>query len=241
MKHDHSSFGARRAYAGEPGARIQQFLPMIRKLAWYYEGSCGPSLDIDDLMQAGMIAMIECAQRHDRPGEDGFAAYAKMRVRGAMIDLLRSHSHHARGTAAQKRKVDETIEALRARLGREPGVREVADALDISLEEYHALRSQTAISVGALDDCYSDTDAAFRSDEDDAEATLLQAEDRAELALAIAALPERLQLVIKLHFIEELNLTEIAAVLDVSAPRVHQLKAAALKKLGLAIASAGSD
>ena len=73
---------------------------MVRKLAWYYEGSCGASVDVDDLLQAGMIALTECAQRHDRPGEDGFAAYAKMRVRGAMIDLLRGQSPHARGAAA---------------------------------------------------------------------------------------------------------------------------------------------
>ena len=83
MKYDHSHFKAQRAYASEINERIGNFLPMVRKLAWYYEGSCGASVDVDDLLQAGMIALTECAQRHDRPGEDGFAAYAKMRVRGA--------------------------------------------------------------------------------------------------------------------------------------------------------------
>ena len=85
MKHDHSSFTAqttaKRAYGTDATARIAQFMPMVRKLAWYYEGSGGAAVDVDDLIQAGMIALTECAQRHDRPGEDGFAAYAKMRVR----------------------------------------------------------------------------------------------------------------------------------------------------------------
>ena len=214
---------------------LRQFMPMVTRLAWYYEGGCGASLDVDDLMQAGMIALTECAHRHDRPTDDGFAAYAKMRVRGAMIDLLRSHSLHPRGAASQRRKIDRVIDGLRGDLGREPSAAEVAGAMHLSLEEYHELRLQLSTSISALDDCYSDNDPAYRSDEADAEATLLQAEDHEELTAAIAKLPERLQLIVKLHFVEELNLTEIAQVLDVSVPRVHQLKSSALQKLRLAI------
>ncbi|MBO6527422.1 sigma-70 family RNA polymerase sigma factor [Erythrobacter sp.] len=235
MKYDHSNFNAQRAYTSETNQRIGKFLPMVRKLAWYYEGSCGASLDVDDLLQAGMIALTECAQRHDRPGEDGFAAYAKMRVRGAMIDLLRSQSPHARGAAAQRRRIDGAIDRLRISLGRDPSAEEIAFAMDISVEEYHDMRTQLATRVVDLEDCYSDANPAFTSEEPDAEARLLEADDREALAEAIASLPERLQLIVKLHFIEELNLTEIAAVLDVSVPRVHQLKSSALSKLRLAI------
>ncbi len=240
MKYDHSNFNAQRAYASEINERIGRFLPMVRKLAWYYESSCGGSLDVDDLLQAGMIALTECAQRHDRPGEDGFAAYAKMRVRGAMIDLLRSHSPHARGAASQRRRLEAAADQLRLSLGREPSPAEVARELDISVEEYHDMRTQLATRVVDLEDCYSDSNPAFESAEPDAEARLLEAADRAALAEAIANLPERLQLVIKLHFIEELNLTEIAAILDVSVPRVHQLKSSALSKLRVFIVEAES-
>ena len=236
MKYDHTSFNARRAYACEASERIAQFMPMVTRLAWFYESSCGASLDVDDLMQAGMIALTECSQRHDRPTEDGFAAYAKLRVRGAMIDLLRRHSPHARGAASQRRKIDAAIDSLRNELGRDPAVDEVAAALHLSLEEFHELRLQLSTSVGALEDCYSDSDPAFASQEPTAEAQLLEAEDRDGLAAAIGQLPERLQLIVQLHFVEELNLTEIAEVLEVSVPRVHQLKASALQKLRLAIA-----
>ena len=105
----------------------------------------------------------------------------------------------------------------------------------------HEARLQLATSTHSIEDMYSDSDAAFGSDEPDAEAGLLQVEDREELIHAIAALPERLQLVIKLHFIEELNLTEIAAILDISVPRVHQLKSSALDKLRLKIAGDSED
>ena len=235
MRHDHAHFNAQRAYACEINDRIGRFLPLVRKLAWYYESSCGASVDIDDLMQAGMIALTECAQRHDRPGDDGFAAYAKVRVRGAMIDLLRAQSPHARGAAAQRRRIESAIDTLRTALGRDPSAAEIAQSLDISVEEYHDMRTQLATKVVDLEECYSDSNPAFECTEPDAEARLLDVGDRTILAAAIAGLPERLQLVIKLHFVEELNLTEIAAILDVSVPRVHQLKSSALSKLKIAI------
>lgn len=238
MKYDHSHFNAQRAYACEVNERIGKFLPMVRKLAWYYESSCGPSLDVDDLLQAGMIALTECAQRHERPSEDGFAAYAKMRVRGAMIDLLRSHSHHIRGAAATRRKMDAAIDELRRQLGRDPSGDEVARAMGMTPEDYQKARGQIATQVVDLEGSYSDSNSAFASEEPDAEERLLEEADKAALAHAIAELPERLQLVIQLHFIEELNLTEIAAILDVSVPRVHQLKANALEKLKIGLLTA---
>jgi len=236
MKYDQSNFSAKRAYASEINQRIERFEPMVRKLAWHFQGSCGASIDVDDLLQAGMIALTECSQRHDRPGEDGFAAYAKMRVRGAMIDLLRSQSPHARGAAAQRRDIERATDRLRHDLGRDPAAHEVASALGVSVKEYHDMRTQLATRVVDLEDCYSDSNPAFESNEPGAEVRLLDADDKEALAEAIASLPERLQLIIKLHFVEELNLTEIAAVLDVSVPRVHQLKSSALSKLRLVIA-----
>jgi RNA polymerase sigma factor for flagellar operon FliA len=173
MKHDHSSFTAqttaKRAYGTDATARIAQFMPMVRKLAWYYESSCGGSLDVDDLQQAGLIALTECAQRHDRPNDDGFAAYAKMRVRGAMIDLLRSQSNLARGAAALGRRIERMADELRSELKREPSPKELARALGLSLDELHEARLQLSTSTHSIDDMYSDSDAAFSSEEPDAE------------------------------------------------------------------------
>ncbi len=241
MKYDHSNFNAQRAYATEINQRIERFLPMVRKLAWYYESSCGASLDIDDLLQGGMIALTECAQRHERPSEDGFAAYAKIRVRGAMIDLLRSQSHHVRGAAGLRRKIDATSDQLRRELGSDPSAEQIAFALGASVEEFHRARGQVATKLVDLEECYSDTNPAFVSEEPTAEMRLLEAADKEALTEAIAALPERLQLIIQLHFLEELNLTEIAAILDVSVPRVHQLKSSALAKLRLGLISTEAD
>ncbi|MCB2064134.1 MAG: RNA polymerase subunit sigma, partial [Novosphingobium sp.] len=91
MKHDQQSFAVATAYAGDVADRVQRFLPMVRRLAWHVNGSGRPGIEVEDLMQAGLVALTECAQRHEGPNEDGFAAYAKLRVRGAMVDLVRRH------------------------------------------------------------------------------------------------------------------------------------------------------
>lgn len=235
MKHDHTLFAAREAYGSSVADKVAQFLPLVRKLAWYYQGHGSATVDVDDLMQAGMMALTEAAQRHDRPSDDGFAAYAKMRVRGAMVDLLRGQSHRPRSAAAWTRKRDEAEQALRNRLGRAPDASEMARAMHLPLERYEQMRFAASTSSTSIEECYSDSDSAFSDQRPDPEANLLASEDSAVLAEAIGALPERLQLVLKLYFIEELNLNEIAAVLGVSVPRVHQLKADALRKARLAM------
>lgn len=232
MIHNHESFAAARAYRDDAADRIQRFLPMVRKLAWHLSGSAPAGIDVEDLMQSGLVALTECARKHDGPGEDGFAAYAKLRVRGAMVDTLRAASPDSRGARARRREIEAAREAAVARLGREPDASELANELGIPVGDLHRQQADIAsVRLDSLDECYSESDTHFASGEPDAETQLLQAEDREALIAAIAALPERLQLVVQLYFVEELNLSEIANVLGVSIPRVHQLKASALEKL----------
>ncbi len=239
MIQDHSHFSAANAYRGDLAERVRSFLPMVRKLAWHLSGSGGPTVDVEDLIQAGLVALTECAQKHEGPSEDGFAAYAKLRVRGAMVDLLRSSSPDRRGARAKRKRLEEEQARLAAELGRDPSSAELAEAVGMELDELHRLRRDVVEArVSSIEDCYSDADAAFASDEPDAEAVLLQHEDRELLAQAIGTLSERHQLVIQLYFVEELNLSEIAAVLGVSVPRVHQLKASALDKIQRAFVAA---
>jgi RNA polymerase sigma factor for flagellar operon FliA len=232
MKHDPASFAAASAYRGAIADRIERFMPMVRRQAWHLFGAGRPGLEIEDLMQAGLVALTECAQRHAGPGEDGFAAYAKLRVRGAMVDLIRRMVPLARIHADRRRTLDSAERSLRRSLGREPSLAELAEATGIDLTEVATLRSGApAIAVQSLDAAYSDHDAAFADDAPGSFDVLADAEMREHLIGAIAALPERAQLVVQLYFVEELNLSEIAQVLGVSVPRVHQLKARALELL----------
>jgi len=239
MKHDPRAFATvmpsrsiTGAYAGDAADRIRRFVPMVRRLAWHVNGSGRPGIELEDLMQAGMVALTECARRHEGPGEDGFAAYAKLRVRGAMVDLIRRTVPISRGGSERRRQLRARETSLRGALGRDPTVAELAEAMDVTPAELARLRaSSEPLRMEAIDEVYSESDMAFADDRPDALAILEDSEMREALAGAIGALPERLQLVVQLYFVEELNLSEIAAVLSVSIPRVHQLKAQALDKL----------
>ena len=232
-----SAARAMAAYGGDPSDRIRRFVPMVRRLAWHLNASGRDGIEVEDLMQAGMVALTECAQRHNGPGEDGFAAYAKMRVRGAMVDLIRRQVPLSRGAVERRRMMREKAQVLTGELGREPKDSELAQALGITLSELEQLRSTSEpLRFETLDEAYSDSDMAFADDRPDSLALLQDQELRESVAGAIAELPERLQMIIQLYFVEELNLAEIAEVLAVSIPRVHQLKAQALDKLRAALA-----
>jgi RNA polymerase sigma factor FliA len=233
MKHDPHSFAGAQAYApsrAEVADRVRRFLPLVRRAAWHINGSGRDGLEIEDLVQAGIVALTECAQRHNGPTEDGFAAYAKIRVRGAMLDEVRRMAHDSRTTRAKRAGYDRALETLRGQLGREPSRAELARALDISDAELLAIES-AGVKLSPIDDEYDETSTAFASDDPDPFEALCAAEDRDRLVQAMVQLPDRLKLVLQLFFVEELNLTEIAAVLEVSVPRVHQLRAKALKDL----------
>lgn len=219
-------------YRDEVADRVRRFLPMVRRLAWHVHGTGRAGIELDDLMQAGLVALTECAQRHQGPGEDGFAAYAKMRVRGAMVDLIRRAVPMSRGATERRRQIAEHETELRGILGRDPSPRELAGAMGIDEAELLSLRDASQpLRFEAIDEVYSDHNAAFAAETPDSLSLLQDEETREAVIAAIAGLPERLQLIVQLYFVEELNLSEIAQVLDVSVPRVHQLKAQALGKL----------
>lgn len=195
MIQDHKSLTPATAYRDPVAERVQRFLPMVRRLAWHVNGGGRPGIELEDLVQAGLVALTEAAQRHAGPGEDGFAAYAKLRVRGAMVDLVRRVVPMARSLAERR----------------------------------------GSVRIESLEEAYSDSDIAFADEGPDAFVQLADAEVREHLIVAIARLPERLQLVVQLYFVEELNLAEIAQALAVSVPRVHQLKAQAIDRLRAAM------
>jgi RNA polymerase sigma factor for flagellar operon FliA len=220
------------AYQGDVGDRVRRFLPMVRRLAWHVHGSGRPGIELEDLIQAGLVALTECAQKHQGPTEDGFAAYAKMRVRGAMVDLIRRTVPMSRGASERRRQLAAKETQLRGLLGRDPLPHELAGALGIAESELTALRGTSQpLHFEPIDEAYSDQNMAFADNRPDSHALLADEELRGAVVEAVADLPERLKLVVQLYFVEELNLAEIAQVLQVSIPRVHQLKAQALAKL----------
>lgn len=232
MIQDQQSFAAAKAYRDGTADVVKRFTPMVRRMAWHLHGSAGSEIEPEDLMQAGFVALTECAQRHNGPDAEGFAAYAKTRVKGAMIDLFRKSAPLSRGAIKRRRELRDAENRLWVRLGRTPTASELAEAMGIDMNELVALRaSSEPMHFQSIDETYSDTDMAFSDPSPDSFAILATKENREALIAAISDLPERLQLVVQLYFVEELNLSEIASVLGVSVPRIHQLKDQALHKI----------
>lgn len=233
MKHDPAAF-AQPGYSTSSRAdvedRVRRFLPMVNRAAWHIFGSGREGMEVEDLVQAGIVALTECAQRHDGPTEDGFAAYAKIRVRGAMMDAVRRGLHDTRTARNKRARYDATVERLRSASGHDPSRADIAQALGVDDVELLTIEA-SAVHVGSIDEAYDESDTAFASEEPDPFDVLSAGQDRERLIAALTQLPQRLQLVLQLFFVEEMNLTEIAAVLEVSVPRVHQLRAKALKNL----------
>lgn len=232
MTRNQRALATARAYSDSTAEIVARFAPMVRKLAWHLHGSAQAGIEPEDLIQAGLVALTECAQRHSGNDAEGFAAYAKIRVKGAMIDQLRRFAPLSRGAAQRRRELRAAEDGLRSRLGRSPTDAEVAEAMGLDPAELATLRaSSMPLQFAPMDEAYSDGDIAFRDTTPDALERLISDENRESLVAAVAALPERLQLVIQLYYVEELNLAEIAGILDLSVPRIHQLKDQALGKV----------
>jgi RNA polymerase sigma factor FliA len=224
------AYGNARA-ADEIDAIVRQHSPLVRRIAWQVHGSVSSMIAIEDLMQSGLIALIEAARGFEERGA-AFAPYAAIRVRGAMIDQLRREAKIGRSGMANRKRLSAVRRSLENRLNRRASDAEMAAEIEMQPAAYHAMvQSSEALQFDAMDEVYSDSSPWFADDTDTAEQQLIAAEMEEQLAKAISALDPRSAMVLQLYFREELNLAEIAETMDISAPRVCQIKRDALAKV----------
>jgi RNA polymerase sigma factor FliA len=221
----------RRPQRAAPGNLAEQHMPLVRKIAWHVHGRVASAIDIEDLVQIGMIALVEAANNYEDRGH-AFATYAAMRIRGAMIDHLRKHAAVCRSTMAKRRELGAMREKLSNLLGRVPSETEMASAMSMDQGSYRQLvDSSMSVIHESIDEVYSDHSMWFADVEDRADQTLEREELKEALAERIGDLPEREAMVLQLYFVEEMNLEEIGQALGVGAARVCQIKKSALDRL----------
>jgi RNA polymerase sigma factor for flagellar operon FliA len=212
--------------------------PLVRRIARQVHRSASASVELDELVQTGLLALVQASRGFVPRGEGSFTAYALLRARGAMIDVLRGSATINRAAMRRRRKLKQAEAELTARLGRAPTTPELADELGLSAAELRAaVDGAQPVFLEPLDAIYSDRAGWFACELPNAEERLAAESDRAELAAAIARLPHRHAMVLQLYFIEEWTLEQIGDALGVGAARVCQIKRAALARLRREMAS----
>jgi len=210
---------------------VRSHMQLVRKIAWHVHGRVSSAIDIEDLIQIGMIALVEAANGYEDRGH-AFSTYASLRVRGAMIDHLRRHASMSRSAMVKRREMLKAKSDFEKRYGRSPSDSELAQAMGLDGAAFRALVDETAATYQeSLDEVYSDQSIWFADVEESADQGIEREELAAALGEHISELPEREAMVLQLYFVEEMNLEEIGQTLGIGAARVCQIKKTALDKL----------
>ncbi len=217
---------------------LTQHAPLVKKLAHLMKAKLPPSVEVDDLIQAGMIGLLDAVNRYEETHGAQFETYAVQRIRGAMLDELRSSDWMPRSMRQNMRKIEVAMNALQQRLGRPPNESEVASQLQLSLTAYQDMLSDGGGHQLVYYEDFHDGDGnehfldRYCTDtSDDPLQGLMNSGFRSAVIDAIEDLPEREKILMGLYYEQEMNLKEIGAVMGVSESRVCQLHSQAVSRM----------
>ena len=219
-------------------AGIEQYLPMVRRQASKMIGRLPANVELDDLIQAGTMGLMDAMQRYEQGHGAEFETFAMLRVRGAMLDELRGADWVPRSVRKSQRGIAEAVHKLEQRLRRAPKDTEIAAELKVSLEQYHDMltdvRGAQLVYIGDYDSEDGESSYLDRHMSDDSSNPADQLTDqrfRQALVNAITQLPEREQYIMSMYYEQDMNLKEIAAVLGITESRVCQLHSQSIARL----------
>jgi RNA polymerase sigma factor for flagellar operon FliA len=214
---------------------IHQYAPLVKRIAHHLMGRLPASVNVDDLIQSGMLGLLEAAKRYEPGRGASFETYVGIRIKGAMLDGLRKGDWTPRSVHRNVRRISDTMRQLEHKLGRDPTDAEVAEAMGLSQTEYYnALKDARGAKLFHFTELSDEEgDSVFRhaSDQEDLAAGVERDALFRSLVEAIETLPEREKLVLALYYTEQLNLKEIGEVLGVSESRVSQIHSQAALRL----------
>lgn len=214
---------------------VEQHATLVKRIAHHLMARLPASVIVDDLIQAGMIGLLEAAKNFDGTKGASFETFAGIRIRGAMLDEIRKGDWTPRSVHKNSRAISEAIAAVERETGRDARDAEIAQQLNVSLQDYHQMLGEVnAGKLIGIEDLGVSEDVIVADNHDGSDAPLedlMQGAFQKALAHAITTLPEREAIVLSLYYDEELNLREIGEVLEVSESRVSQIHSQAMLKL----------
>jgi len=225
-------------------ALIAQYAPLVRRLALQLAARLPANVELDDLMQAGMMGLLDAVRRYEVQTDAKFETYATTRIRGAMLDELRSQDWLSRGARAKARDIEAAVQRVQQRELRAASEQEIADELGVTLDDYYSMLDDAGgVQLVHYEDLSSDEgrtalERVTAADNEDMgqhqenPLTLLMSRNlHAAVVQAIEALPEREKLLLSLQFEHDLNQKEIAAVMGVTEGRISQLRSQAVTRI----------
>jgi len=216
---------------------LTEHMPLVKRLAHHMKAKLPPSVEVDDLIQAGMIGLLDAITRYEETHGAQFETYAVLRIRGAMLDELRNSDWLPRSMRQNMRKIEAAMSALQQKLGHAPTESEVAKSLKLSLADYQDMLSDGGGHQLVYYEDFHDSEGndsfldRYAVDDADPLRSLMDGDFRQAVIDAIDALPPREKILMGLYYEEELNLKEIGAVMGVSESRVSQLHTQAVARL----------
>jgi len=214
---------------------IAKHAPLVKKIAHHLMARLPASVQVDDLIQAGMIGLLEAAKKYESSKGAAFETYAGIRIRGSMMDEVRKGDWVPRSVHRNARRISEAIKTIEDREGRDARDEEIAHELNMSLDEYFScLKDSNSGTLFSLDEVTESGEGMIDASEHDHEGPSRQhmhESFKEDLAAEILNLPERERMVLSLYYEEELNLKEIGLVLSVSESRVSQIHSQAAMRL----------
>jgi RNA polymerase sigma factor for flagellar operon FliA len=220
---------------------LTDHMPLVKRLAHHMKAKLPPSVEVDDLVQAGMIGLLDAISRYEETHGAQFETYAVLRIRGAMLDELRNSDWLPRSLRQNMRKIEAAMSTLQQKLGHPPTESEVAKLLKLSLADYQDMLSDGGGHQLVYYEDFHDNEGndsfldRYAVDDADPLRNLLDGDFRQAVIAAIDALPPREKILMGLYYEEEMNLKEIGAVMGVSESRVSQLHTQAVARLRAAL------
>jgi RNA polymerase sigma factor FliA len=217
---------------------LEEHAPLVKKLAHQMKAKLPPSVEVDDLIQAGMIGLLDAVGRYEENHGAQFETYAVQRIRGAMLDELRSSDWLPRSIRQNMRKIEVAMNKLQQKLGRAPLEAEIAKEMKLSLDEYQEMLNEGSGHQLVYYEDFHDKDEGEHfldryciDEQSDPLKALMNTGFRDAVIRAIEALPEREKILMGLYYEQEMNLKEIGAVMGVSESRVCQLHSQAIARM----------